>query len=264
MVLGGQPPGRVGRRRIIFERPPCAAFRVSRPLCSFSRQSGSSSRSRRTRSPTGGCVTNSFASPSSANGLIVYSGSVAGLAWNETSSLACSRRSNASARPCGESQSAAASRSASNSRRGESSRCTNEAAIGPSTYSSARDSHPPRRETSSERPRKHDRRRLDQYVTVLHVRDLVGEQPVDLGGRRPAEHAGADGERRMHRAASRGQHAREPVRDHVQPRLDHAGARRQPLDRRMQQRRLTGQEFARADHPHRDAIGEPVRRYSQQ
>ena len=38
---------------------------------SFSRQSGSSSRSRRTRSPTGGCVTNSAASPTSRNGLMV-------------------------------------------------------------------------------------------------------------------------------------------------------------------------------------------------
>ena len=46
---------------------------------SFSRQSGSSSRNRRTRSPTGGCVTNSAARPSSRNGLIVYRGSVAGL-----------------------------------------------------------------------------------------------------------------------------------------------------------------------------------------
>ena len=38
---------------------------------SFSRQSGSSSRNRRTRSPTGGCVTNNAASPTSMNGLIV-------------------------------------------------------------------------------------------------------------------------------------------------------------------------------------------------
>src|SRR5439155_8822891 len=51
---------------------------------SFSRQVGSSARRRRTRSLTGGCVTNSAARPSSANGLTVYSGSVAGLAWNST------------------------------------------------------------------------------------------------------------------------------------------------------------------------------------
>ena len=38
---------------------------------SFSRQSGSSSRSRRTRSPTGGCVTNRAARPTSRNGLMV-------------------------------------------------------------------------------------------------------------------------------------------------------------------------------------------------
>ena len=63
---------------------------------SFSRQSGSSSRNRLTRSPTGGCVTNRAASPTSRNGLIVYSGSVAGLPWNETSSEAWSRRMSAS------------------------------------------------------------------------------------------------------------------------------------------------------------------------
>ena len=38
---------------------------------SFSRQAGSSSRRRRTRSPIGGCVTKSAASPSSMNGLNV-------------------------------------------------------------------------------------------------------------------------------------------------------------------------------------------------
>ncbi len=38
---------------------------------SFSRQSGSSPRSRATRSPSAGCVTNIFASPSSANGFTV-------------------------------------------------------------------------------------------------------------------------------------------------------------------------------------------------
>src|SRR5436190_23097871 len=71
MVLGGQPPGRVGRRRISlkgrFERP-FAFFYAAR---SFSRQSGSSSRSRRRRSASGGCVTNIWTRPSSANGLIV-------------------------------------------------------------------------------------------------------------------------------------------------------------------------------------------------
>src|SRR6187200_2835400 len=79
MVLGGQPPGRVGRRRLLGQRAAEKrpfAFHAARNL---SRQSGSSSRSRRTRSATGGCVTNRPASPSSANGLKVYSGSVAGL-----------------------------------------------------------------------------------------------------------------------------------------------------------------------------------------
>src|SRR5436853_5840162 len=51
--------------------PASAARKHGQAARSFSRQSGSRSRNRRTRSPTGGCVTNSFASPSSANGLIV-------------------------------------------------------------------------------------------------------------------------------------------------------------------------------------------------
>src|SRR5439155_9287950 len=72
MVLGGQPPGRVGSRRFsscdrcqtsvwhrrTFVRPRKGLLLVCRQdhaARSFSRQSGSSSRSRRTRSPTGGC-----------------------------------------------------------------------------------------------------------------------------------------------------------------------------------------------------------------
>src|SRR5205085_675503 len=87
---------------------------------SFSRQSGSSSRKRRMRSATGGCVTNMRARPSSIKGLTVYSGSVAGLAANSTNSAAWSRRTSASAIGCGEPQIAAAAWSARNSRFGES------------------------------------------------------------------------------------------------------------------------------------------------
>ena len=79
---------------------------------SFSRQSGSSSLSAWIRSASGGCVLNSAARPSSAKGSTVYSGSVAGLARNCSSSLACSRRSSASASPWGVSQTRAAARSA--------------------------------------------------------------------------------------------------------------------------------------------------------
>ena len=76
MVLGGQPPGRVGRRGIFFSWAPQGAHshgptaRVQAAR-TFSRHAGSSCRSRRTRSPLGGCVTKSAASPSSANGLAV-------------------------------------------------------------------------------------------------------------------------------------------------------------------------------------------------
>ena len=104
---------------------------------------GSSARNRRTRSSTFGCVSKSAARPSSTNGLNVHSGSVAGDAWKETSSDACSIRSSASARPCGDSQSCAARASASYSRFGESSACVHAAATGPSTKSYARWSQPP-------------------------------------------------------------------------------------------------------------------------
>src|SRR5439155_10557448 len=116
---------------------------------SFSRQSGSSSRNRLTRSPTGGCVTNRAASPTSMNGLIVYSGSVAGLPWKETSSEAWSSRMSASAIGCGESQIAAAVASARNSRFGDSIRWTNADASGPRKNNSTRDSQPPIRLSSS-------------------------------------------------------------------------------------------------------------------
>src|SRR5205085_2360218 len=71
-------------------------------------------------------------------GLNGQSGSVAGDASNATSSEACSSRRSASARPCGESHSSAARRSASYSRFGDSSTWTHAAASGPSTNSSAR------------------------------------------------------------------------------------------------------------------------------
>src|SRR6476660_7299871 len=54
-------------------RPPLPILGLLDPHAarSFSRQSGSSSRSRRTRSPTGGWVTKSAAKPTSMNGLMV-------------------------------------------------------------------------------------------------------------------------------------------------------------------------------------------------
>ena len=84
---GARPRRRAGvgrRRSAIAERayarlrpltrriaPASSGWTVAHAARSFSRQSGSSARSRRTRSPTGGCVTNEAASPSSANGFVV-------------------------------------------------------------------------------------------------------------------------------------------------------------------------------------------------
>ena len=70
MVLGGQPPGRVGRRRIRVRGPPLKSGpllhgRENRRANSWS---GSSARRRWTRSATGGCVEKSPPSPSSSKG----------------------------------------------------------------------------------------------------------------------------------------------------------------------------------------------------
>src|SRR5581483_8902921 len=46
--------------------------------------------------------------------------------------------------------------------------------------------------------------------------------------------------------------------------LQHAGARREPLDRRMEQRRLGDEQLARAHHPEHDAIERPVRAADEQ
>src|SRR5207244_4205963 len=118
----------------------------------------------------------------SINGLIVYRGSVAGLARNSTSEPACSRRSNASASPWGDSQIAAAARSAANSRLGESRRCTNAAAIGASTKRRTRWNQPPSRLISISTPAE-----LEGVIAheLVHVRNrdvLVQTTAVVLAG----------------------------------------------------------------------------------
>ena len=65
-------------------------------------------------------------------------------------------------------------------------------------------------------------------------------------------------------AAARRKRPREAVRDQVQPRLDHAGPQREPLDRRVERRRLAGKQLPRPDHPHRDPVGVPVRADAEQ
>src|SRR6266508_3851529 len=120
MVLGGQPPGRVGRRRINFEEPASGGlFLVSAEMQAFGRLANrvqlvqwlfttppaasraSPGRARAVAAPARrpADASNSAASPSSANGLIVYNGSVDGLDSNGKSSSVCSRRISASASP---------------------------------------------------------------------------------------------------------------------------------------------------------------------
>ena len=50
-----------------------------------------------------------------------------------------------------------------------------------------------------------------------------------------------------------------PSRNQVEPRLRDSGARREPLDRRVEERRLADRHLSRADHPERDAVERPVR-----
>src|SRR5204863_2102207 len=58
MVLGGQPPGRVGRRRSFFAKPPSeAAFSLRLRLCSVRRRRGSRlGRGWRAESPSRGAA----------------------------------------------------------------------------------------------------------------------------------------------------------------------------------------------------------------
>ena len=155
-------------------------------------------------------------------------------------------------------------RSASNSRFGESSRCTHAAATGPSTKRSDRSSQPPMRLSSIDRRSEDDDGRLDRDVAVPDVRELVREHALELGRRTGRHEAGADRERRARGAASRRERARQAVGDEIEPRLHDPGARREPLDRRVEERRLRDRQLARADHPEHDPVERPVRAADEQ
>jgi len=94
---------------------------------------------------------------------------------------------------------------------------------------------------------------------VPHVRELVCEHALELGRRARGETACADGDRRAARPATGGERQRQPVRDEIEPRLHDSAKRGEPLDGRVQKRRLADRQLARADHPEHDAVERPVR-----
>ncbi len=177
----------------------------------------------------------------------------AGLAWkgDATAPAPRSRRSSASASPCGEAQSVAASRSASYSRFGERTRCSNDAASGARKKSRERalEGAPDARGLDDGR-REDDRPRLKEDVTEPDMSELVRDDAFELGGRRDCEQPRRDRDRGATlRAASGAERAREAVLDQIEPGLDDAGADREPVDRRS--RRARAPRAARAARAHR-------------
>ena len=254
MVLGGQPPGRVGRRRFNFRNEPAPSARASlvsgkvllargaaarsggaellAPVRVSARRRCTRSLDRRVRHEQRGearllervdrverlgrrRATRTGRAPPSARG-------------------GC----RASARPCGEPQKPAAVRSAANSRFVESIRWRNAAEIGPRNMSSARSSQPPIRLMLDRHRRQDDERRLHGDVAVVDLRQLVREHALELRRRR----ARASRPRETATAAPRvprpgRERPRMRVVEQVQPRLRDPGEQREPLDRRVHHRR---------------------------
>ena len=227
MVLGAQSPGRVGRRPFLSKGPAEGPFVVLMlGARSFSRQSGSSSRSRRTRSPSGGCVTKSAARPSLGERVRRVE-RLGRRRWPRTRRAPSPARA-AAARPRGRAASRTARRRAGRPRTRASARAAGArttAASGPSTKRSARWS-------AAADPRQLDDRTsrattatvCTQHVAVPEVRELVRDDALELGRRRDAEQPDRDRERRAATGAAPGrQRPRVAVGEHVEPRLDHAG-----------------------------------------
>ena len=263
MVLGGQPPGRVGRRRFLLRREPrerlflvvdAAASVRRRPSLAaaprFAARRDRASRSRRTRSATGGWVTKSAARPRSRNGLIVNSGSVAGLPAKSTSSAACSRRDQRVGEPVRRvaelRREAVGRRTPASARRagGRTPRRPGRARRGARARGSRRSGSPRASSAAST---------AAAVCTWTSCRRTCASScartPSSSAGVHAATQAGADGERRAARAAPGGERARQAVGDQIEPRLRDAGERGEPLDRRVEQRRLRERQLARADHP---------------
>ena len=262
MVLGGQPPGRVGRRRLFRSRtsPPSArlaSFGSLRPRAAFA-PVGSSARRRRTRSPTGGCVTNSAARPFLGErvdrverlGRRARRGT--GTAPPSARAGSARRRGRAASR-----RSRRPRRSAANSRFVESSRWRNAAAIGP------RNDEQRALEPAADAARCSiiiaDRTTsgvCTSHVAVVDLRELVREHALELGRRSSAEQPGA--RPRPPRHACRGRRRAPAGARRRAGRAAASGARRAPPAARPSSApsapRASGSS-RRADHPERDAVG---------
>ena len=199
-------------------------------------------------------MTKSAASPSSANGLIVYSGSVAGVDSKGNSSSVCSSRISASARPCGEPHSPAAVRSAANSRfvrqhevqdrRGDRAEEHEQRALEPAADAAHLDHH----------RRQDDERRLHCHVPVVNLRQLVGEHALELGGREHGQQPSRNRNGGTARAAPGRERARMRVVQEVEPGLwDPArSASRSTVECTIGA--CGERQLPRADHPQRDAV----------
>ena len=92
------------------------------------------------------------------------------------------------------------------------------------------------------------------------MRELVGEHPLELRGRRGGEQPLAERDRRPARAPARRERPRVSVSKQIEPRLGHAGHSREPCDRRVQRRRLSDGKLAGADDPKHNPVRPPVGR----
>ena len=197
MVLGGQPPGRVGRRRITFEERPRGALRVSGPMPaprSLSRQPGIERLAAGAPDPpTGGCVSKSAASRSRGNGLTVYSGSVTGFAANRRARRPA-RAGRARRRARGATRRAAAAPVGLELALRRQQQVDERGGHRPSTNSSARCSKPPMPRARPASRRRRTATGLHDDVAVRDVRELVRKDPLELGRAGARDEAGADGD----------------------------------------------------------------------
>ena len=244
MVLGAQAPGRVGRRRLFCRRRAAASglFVVlgrSRPRAASRASPGRASRSRRTRSATGGCVTNSAARPSLGERVdrVERLGRRARLELDELRRLLeADQRVREAVRRVAElggERGRPRTRASARAAGGRTPRAT-----GPSTKRNARWSKPPIRLTLDERRRDdHGRRsgRARRGCGRARARARARPRARPAGERR--EQPGADRERRAAAAPRPTTSARgKPSSSSVEPRLRDPGSRGEPLDRRVEQR----------------------------
>ena len=200
-------------------------------------------------------MTKSAARPSSANGLTVYSGSVAGLAWKETRSLARSSLTQRVREPVDGTE----RRRRHPVRRELSLRREQEVDERGCDRAEDREQRPFEPATDpgevDQDDGEHDGGGLRQDVPATDVRELVRDHGLELGGRQRTEQAGGERDRRAGRPAPRGERARIPVGNQVELRRHDAELGRERIHRRAQQRVLGERVLPGAEHPEERSIG---------